>query len=446
MEEKRYNLKKVLGNSAWQIGEKIITMIIGVVVSALIARYLGVEQYGIVNYVISTVTLFTTFSVLGMETITIKDLVHKENETNIILGSCFIIRILGGILLIALSQITLYILSGGDSTIQILGAIMATCMLLKAFEVIEYYIQSVQKMKVSAIIRFVTAIVVAIYRIIVIFLDLGMIGFIASYLIDAVVVAILLYIWYKNKHKEKWKFDKIYAKHLLKNCWYLAISGLMSTIYMKMDQVMLGTMLVDKTQNGIYSAAVRIAELWYFIPLAVIAAFQPSIMESKKRAQEEFISLQQKLYDIIAIIGIIAAIGISIFGKIAVYILYGDEYVEAASILLISVWAGLFATLGSARSPWLISEGLQKYTIIYITSGAITNIILNGILIPKLGGYGAAIATLIAQMMSVIIVPFFIKKVRLSAKMMLKSIFVNRTFWQSLKIVKKYIRKKEKIC
>lgn len=442
--EDKIRLNKVFGNSAWQIGEKILTMLINLFISALIARYLGAEQYGIVNYVISTVTLFATFSVLGMDTLTINDLVNRPKDKNTIIGTCLIIRLVGGIVLIILSQITLYILSNGDRMMQILGIVIGTYMLFRAFEVLEYYVQSIQNMKISAVIRFISAIIVAIYKLAVVFLDLGMIGFAFSYLIDAIVVAILLYIWYKNGNKEKWKFSKQYAKEMLGKCWYLALAGLMSTLYMKIDQVMLGSMLTDKSENGIYSAAVRVAELWYFVPLAIVTAFQPAIMNAKQHSQQQFIKLQQKLYDIVAIIGILAAIGISIFSKVIVYILYGEEYMGAASILLISVWAGLFATLGSARSPWLISENLQKYTIVYISAGAIINIILNAILIPRYGGYGAAVATLITQISSSIIIPFMIKKVRISAIMMVKAIIKNQTVINEIKKRIKIDKCKEK--
>ena len=119
---------------------------------------------------------------------------------------------------------------------------------------------------------------------------------------------------------------------------------------MRIDQVMLGSMLDSKTENGIYSAAVRIAEMWYFVPLAIIASFQPVIMQRKKEGNEvEYKKNMQRLYDFVSIIGITCGIVISLFGWIAVDILYGSEYSGASNVLSISVWAGLFATLGSAR-------------------------------------------------------------------------------------------------
>lgn len=435
-------LRKILGNSLWQILEKIITMIIVVVVTGVVARYLGTEDYGTVNYIISIVMLFTTFSTLGLETISIKDLTVSEEKKETIIGTGITIRFVGGLVLIVLSQLVIGILSNWNHELQILGIIMGSSMLFKSFEVIEYYIQSIMKLKITAIIRFITTIIVSIFKIIVVFMDWGKIGFIFSYLVDTSVAALLLYCWYRKRNSERFKISKKYAKSILKRCWYLAISGLMTTIYMRMDQVMLGSMMTSQTENGIYSAAVRIAEMWYFVPMAVIAAFQPIIMKYKKNNQEKFIEKQQELYDIVSIIGFVCIIGISIFGKLAIRILYGEEYLGAAPILLISIWSGLFATLGCARGPWLISEGLQKYTIIYITSGAIVNTTFNFLLIPNFGGSGAAIATLIAQMFTSIITVLFIPKMRISGVMMLKSIFKNKTIVKILKNSTKIIKKR----
>lgn len=425
--EKNITLKNIFGNSMWQIGEKIITMIFSVFVTSIVARYLGTEDYGFVNYIISIVMLFTTFSTLGMEKITIKDIIEREESEERILGTSFYIRLIGGIVLIFISQITIYILDEKNMLAQLLGLIMGLCMIFRAYEVIEYYLQSQMKLKTISIIRFCSTFFVAILRILVVIFDWGIVGFTATYLFDAIIVAVLLKIWYKKRKKLKFKFSLEYAKRILSKCWYVAISGLMVTLYMRIDQVMLGSMLDNKTENGIYSAAVRIAEIWYFVPTAIISAFQPAIVMKKKHSEEQYEKTMQRLYDIVAIVGIAFGILITLFGDIAVQILYGEEYKGATSILKISVWAGLFATLGTARSVWLVNENLQKYSLIYTSVGCVTNIVLNYFLIPKIGAKGAAIATLIAQFVTNVLalVPF--KKTRKSSTMILKSIFLNQT-------------------
>ena len=425
--EKNITLKNIFGNSMWQIGEKIITMIFSVFVTSIVARYLGTEDYGFVNYIISIVMLFTTFSTLGMEKITIKDIIEREESEERILGTSFYIRLIGGIVLIFISQITIYILDEKNMLAQLLGLIMGLCMIFRAYEVIEYYLQSQMKLKTISIIRFCSTFFVAILRILVVIFDWGIVGFTATYLFDAIIVAVLLKIWYKKRKKLKFKFSLEYAKRILSKCWYVAISGLMVTLYMRIDQVMLGSMLDNKTENGIYSAAVRIAEIWYFVPTAIISAFQPAIVMKKKYSEEQYEKSMQRSYDIVAIVGIAFGILITLFGDIAVQILYGEEYKGATSILKISVWAGLFATLGTARSVWLVNENLQKYSLIYTSIGCVTNIVLNYFLIPKIGARGAAIATLIAQFVTNVLalVPF--KKTRKSSTMILKSIFLNQT-------------------
>lgn len=420
------DIKKIFGNSLWQISEKILTMIFTVVVTSIIARYLGPQEYGVVNYIISVVSLFTAFSTFGMQEILIKDFVKKEEERNVILGTSFIIRLVGGVILIAISQITLYILNGDNIRYQILGIIMGACMLFKSFEVIEYYFQSQMKLKISSIIRFTTTVVVAISRILIVVFNTGTIGFIFTYLIDAIVAGTLFLIFYKNKvSDERWKFNKNYAKKIFQRCWYVAVAGLLGTIYMRIDQIMLGKMLIDTTENGIYSAAVKIAEMWYFVPTAINASFQPSITEYKQtKSDKEYNGQVQKLYDVVAIIGMFFGIAITIFGGLIVYILYGTEYAEATKVLKISVWAGLFATLGSARVIWLINENLQKYSIVYTITGALVNIALNYIMIPHLGAVGAAITTLISQFVANILILLLFKDTRKSSIMLLKAIFL----------------------
>ena len=437
--EHNLNFKKIFGNSLWQITEKILTMLISVIVISLVARYLGTEKFGLANYIISVVMLFTTFSTLGMEKITINDIVDNKFSKENILGTSFVIRIIGGFVLIIASQITIYILTNGDKLSQILGIIMGACMLFKAFEVIEYYLQAQMNFKIVSIIRFITTIITSLSKLVVIFLDLGIVGFISTYLIDAIVAGLLLYIYYKKKNHSKLLFNIKYARTLLSKCWYIAISGLMITIYMRIDQVMLGSMLSSKTENGIYSAAIRIAEMWYFVPMAIIASFQPIIMKKRNEGLvKEYKEYTQKLYDIVSIIGIMCGLIISLFGWIAVNILYGKEYSGASSILSISVWAGLFATLGSARSVWLVAENKQKYTLIYTTVGCIINIILNAILIPIIGAKGAAIATLVAQLTANVFALMPFKETRESSIMIIKSLLYNQTF---VKCVNNIIKK-----
>ena len=156
---------------------------------------------------------------------------------------------------------------------------------------------------------------------------------------------------------------------------------------------MLGEMVGDK-EVGIYSAAVRVSEMWYFIPVIIATSVFPYIVSLKKNSQELYYARIQYFYNVMTLIGLSAAIIITFSSQWVIGLLFGQAYIEAASILSLHIWSGIFVCLGVASGRWLIVENLQRYSMYRAISGMTANIILNLLLIPKYKGYGAALATL----------------------------------------------------
>ncbi|PGK34791.1 polysaccharide biosynthesis protein [Bacillus anthracis] len=414
---------KIISNASWLVGDKVFNMVIGVFVMALVARYLGPENYGLYNYALAFVTLFTALSTLGLETLSVKSIVHQEEEEGTILYTSLILRVLGGIVVVFFASISVRVLAPNEPLIHVLVMIMSFTMIIKSLEVIEYWIQAYQKSKISSLIRMGAYVFSALLKIAFVFFNGNLLHLALIYTSDALIVGIALVIaYFKNRTSyTKWKFKFQYAKKVLSKSWYLILSGLMVTLYMQIDKVMLGSMLTNKKELGMYSAATQIASMWYFVPLAVITSFQPIIMKKKLQSHKSYINSMQTLYSIVAWIGIVFGICMILFSDLIVAILYGHEYKHAANIVTISVWAGTFATLGSARSIWLLVENLQKYTLLYTSAGLIINVGLNYLLIPNYGGFGAAFATLIAQAFANIFVLAFFKKTRISSIMIIKA-------------------------
>lgn len=416
-------VNKTLKNSGWLVGSKIFYMVVGIFVTAIVARYFGPENFGQFNYALAFVSLFTAVSTLGMETLTVKSIVDENYDEGTILCTSLFMRLSGGALLTLMAVTTIKIIEPSDANLHILVAIMSFTMVLKSLEVIEYWIQANQKAKMSSLIRMGTYVVIAILKIFIVVTKGTLITFTLIYTMDALITGTALMIaYFKIRDKKSvWKINFKYAKNILSQSWYFILSGLMVTLYMRIDQVMLGSMLPDRIELGVYSAAVQVAEMWYFVPMAIITSFNPVIMNNKLKDEDSYYKSVQLLYTIVAWIGIVAGIFILLCSKPIVYILYGAKFMKAASILSISIWAGTFAMLGSARGTWLICEGLQKYTPVYIFAGCICNILLNYFLIPLYGGFGAAAATLISQIIVVLIAPAFFKKTRVSSIMIFKA-------------------------
>ncbi|MCK2156179.1 flippase [Exiguobacterium sp. 17-1] len=417
---------KVFSNSSWIISEKVFNLLISLVTIMIVSRYFGPEKFGLFNYSIAYITLFTAIATLGLEVLVVKAILDgKYTEENIISTSLFL-RAIGGIVLLILSNSILFFINNNDFEIRVMVFILSISMIFKSFEVIDYLLQSKQNMKLVSVIKITSYSISAIFKILIVVYGGSIIDFSYAYLIESIIIAFLLILTKKNFFENKITIrirhiDLKFAKYILNKSWPLIISGIMVSLYTRVDQIMIGNILDSSYQNGIYSAAFQISNIWYFVPLAIITSYTPLIMQNHRKDNMQYLNLIKRLYRIVIWISIIMAVLISLFGKYIVLFLYGYEYIDSLKILVIMIWSGIFAIVGSARGPWLICEGLQKYSLIYMSVGLVVNIILNLILIPIYKGEGAAIATLIAQICTVIVVPFAIPATRKSVKMMAQS-------------------------
>jgi PST family polysaccharide transporter len=201
------------------------------------------------------------------------------------------------------------------------------------------------------------------------------------------------------------------AKSLLKDSWPLLLSSISITIYMQIDQIMLGHMIGDEAV-GIYSAALRISAVWYFIPMAIVASTFPAILESKKRSEKQYYARLQKLFDLMVVISVGLALPTTFLSTSIVTLLFGEAYRDAGIILSIHIWAAVFVFLGVASSQWIIAEGRQVLSLQRSVIGAFVNVALNLWLIPVYGAVGAALATIISYSVAAFFADVIYKETR----------------------------------
>jgi len=165
---------------------------------------------------------------------------------------------------------------------------------------------------------------------------------------------------------------------------------------MRIDQIMLGEMIGSEAV-GVHSAALRLSEVWYMIPMIIVASLFPNIIEAKKNSQELFNRRMQSLLNFLATLAIGIALVGTFVGDWLILLIYGPEYADASEVLKIHIWSGVFVFVGVAGSNWYLVENLQRLNLSRTIVGAVINIFLNVILIPSYGIVGAAIATVISQ-------------------------------------------------
>jgi len=207
---------------------------------------------------------------------------------------------------------------------------------------------------------------------------------------------------------------------LLRDSWPLLLSSIAVVVYMKIDQIMLGQMVGDEAV-GIYSAAVRVSEVWYFIPTTIVASVFPAILNARSRSKEEYYKKMQQLFDLMLLLSICIALPMTFLSESVVRILFGEAYLAASTVLTIHIWTSIFVFLGVVSSKWFIAEDKQILSLQRTIIGALFNIFLNFLLIPQLGMFGAAFSTLLAQFIVGLLSDIFQKETRSIFIMKIKS-------------------------
>ena len=391
---------KYIKNTSWLMAEKVLRMALGLFVGVWIARYLGPEQFGLFSYAQSFVALFAVIATLGLDGIVVKELVNDEYNRETLLGTAFVLKLIGAIFVILLLTASLFIQSS-DYTTSSLIFVIASATVFQSFNVIDFYFQSKVLSKFVVICNVVTLLLSSLIKVVLILNEAPLITFAYAILFDSFCLALgFIFFYFKsNLSLFNWSFDKDKARLLLSESWPLILSGLVISMYMRIDQIMIKNML-GSSEVGQYAAAVRLSEAWYFIPMVVSSSLFPAVINAKKVSQELYYSRIQKLYDLMAWTAICIAIPMTFFGDRVINFLYGESFSDAGGVLMVHIWSAVFVFLGVASSKWFISEGLQRYSFYRTVSGALLNIALNLLLIPEYGIYGAAIATLCSQMVA----------------------------------------------
>jgi len=266
-----------------------------------------------------------------------------------------------------------------------------------------------------------------------IILKLPLVWFIYSLLFDAVIIAFGYLITYvKNDNRlVSWQYSSAVAKHLLKLSWPLIFSAVLVSIYMKIDQLMIASYL-DSVQLGIYATVARLSESWYFIPVAIDNSVFPAIMNARKTDMDRYHKRLQNMYDLMVVISLSIAIVMSFCSSIIYHLVYKPQFWSGAPVLAVHIWAGIFVFLGSASAQYLIAEGYTKLSMLRTGVGAMVNIVLNMMLLPRYGILGAAYATLAAYFIATFFI-VFIPQTRKQGLRMLKSLFLISLFQKIVK-------------
>ena len=390
----------------------MLRMIVSLFVGIYVARYLGPEKFGLLSYTLSFVWLFSSLAAFGLDDLLVRELVKFPERRKVLLGTVFWLKISGTVIMCSLITIVLSFVENDHQT-ELMVALIALGFFFQATNVIDFYFQARVQSKFSVRAQTFQLISTSLFKIYLVLNHAELVWFAFALMLDQLVVAVSFLVVYRCEIEwfPFFIFRWHQAKKLIRDAWPLIFAGMVVSFYMKIDQVMLKEML-DLKAVGIYAAAVKLCEVWYFLPTALLASLFPAILEARKKGDLIYKERIQKLYDLMIWGALAIAIPTTLLADWVIYIFYGTDFQEASSVLKIYIWAGVFVSLGCASSKWLVAENLERYSFYRTSLGAVLNVLCNLWLIPLLGIVGAALATIISQFIAAYLSLLFFKKTR----------------------------------
>jgi len=408
-------------NTAWLFTEQVLRLIAGFFVGVWVARYLGPEKFGVFSYSLAFVSLFGGIAKLGLDGIVVRDLVKEPEKREVYLGTSFWLKLFGGIITFLIITIILVIQSFLTSHFSPLTSylspltshlftetniyilIIAFGIIFQSFEVIDFYYQATVQAKYISIRRIIQLILSSIIKIFLVLTGADLIWFVLVSLFDIISLSIMGWLIYRSQGLPNFVryFDIEIGKKLIKDSWPLLLSSIAISIYMRIDQVMIKNMLGDR-EVGLYSAAMKLVEVWYFIPMIITQSVFPAIV-SKYNDKTEFYRRLVILSAVMGYLGLFISIVLSLSSYLIIKILYGEKFLDAASILSILSFI-IFISFWMSGVSRRQAIDMQKLALFATILSAMSNVILNFIFIPIYGAKGAAIVSVLNQLIAG---PFF---------------------------------------
>ncbi|MDB5146690.1 MAG: flippase [Mucilaginibacter sp.] len=401
-----------------RIGSLLIKMIVGISV----ANYLGRGNNGILYGGIVYIYFFSAIATLGLDQFIVKELHQFPENRDQILGTSFWMKVLAGISCIPLIWLAYHIYPAKGTPYSYV-LIFSSIGIIQAFTVIDSYFQSQVQSKYIMQVQIVGNLISAVVKFGLIYYRMPLLYFVYAYVFDFLLLSIGYYFTYERNGRSiiNWSYNSLLAKKLFRHSWPLIISGIMVSLFMKIDQIMLQNISGVK-EAGAYATVASLSEAWNFVPIVIVTSLFPAILNARRDDIDRYKKRIQHLYDLMVYLSVPVAIVVTFVSPL-IYKLYHPEYAYAAPVLSVHIWSGVFVFLGTANGQYLIAENLNKLTFVRTGFGAIVNIVLNLMLIPKMGMMGAAIATLAAYASSTFFI-ILIPKTHQQGLNMLKSLFL----------------------
>ena len=410
---------RIVHNAKWIIGCKIMQSLVQFFVGILSVRYLGPSNYGLIDYAASIVAVFAPMMELGLCNTLVQEFVVSREKEGQIIGTHLTMNLLASVACIIGVTSFAAVANPGDAvTIQVC-VLYSTSLFFRAIEMLQYWFQANLLSKYSSVAMLCSYLVVSAYKIYLLVSGKSVFWFALSHAVEYGVTGLLLLFAYHKVGTQKLSVSVSLMKEMFAKSKFYIIASLMGVAFNRVGNIFLKQFFGD-TENGYYAAAFTCTCITVFVFHAIIDTARPVVLESKKESQEAFEKNVSSVYGIVTWLSLAQSIFFTIFAKLIIKILYGEAFLPAIPVLQILVWNTAFSYMGYVRNIWILGE--EKHSCLWIINlgGAIASLVLNLLLIPAWGACGAAVASVLVQLFTNVMMGYILKPIRRNNALLLR--------------------------
>ena len=310
------------------------------------------------------------------------------------------IRIAGTPVVLGVIAVAAWWAHAGDASTLQLVAVYSITLLFRPVDVVDLWFQADTNSRPVVWARSLAFFAGSAAKVALILAGASLVAFVWIEPAAAALGALLLLVAYRSAGR---RFtiagaSSAEVRRLLSAGAPLLLSSVAVMIYMRIDQVMLEHLSGGGTREvGLYSAAQRLSEVWYFLPMSLASSVFPTLVRSREADGARYLERLERLFSVMAVVSLAAATATTLLSSQIIRLVFGAAFAGAGTILSIHVWTAFFVFWGVVGETWYLTEGLTRLTLYRTASAAVANVALNFVLIPRYGGAGAAVATLLSQ-------------------------------------------------
>jgi PST family polysaccharide transporter len=400
-------------NLAWLVGDRAVRLLTTLAVGSWVARHLGEQQYGTFAYALACVAVVAAASALGMDALVVRDIIKSPTNASRLIGTATGFRmaatIAAGLPMLGL----VYLLRPGEPLVVGLVAMLGVGIFFQSLETAELWFQAKIQMRLLVLPRLALFFIVNAVKVCLVLNDGSLLVFVALSAVELAAGGLLTFALVQRGSNGMVKFQVDWTEgwRLLRECWSLALSGLVVIVYMKVGQLLISGLL-DDAALGVYSAGIRVSETANFLPVILASSLLPSLLRARDAGPEVYRVARMRFFRLNALIAFAICVPLTVLSPLITGVLYGTQFLGSASVLAVHSWSLVFVFMGVARGQHLLNERQQFWSLLTTILGLVANVAFSVMLIPRYGPVGAAYAVLLAYAIAAVGSPFLFTATR----------------------------------